>query len=422
MENAKKYNPYENFLSVLEKTAEKIGLSEETLKILSSPEKQIDVTLAVRMDDGTLRTFRGYRVQHSSLRGPYKGGIRYHQDVDIDEVKALSAWMTMKCAVADIPYGGGKGGICVDPKTLSRGELERLTRAYAAAIAPDVGPRKDVPAPDVNTNGQIMAWFCDEYSETAGAFTPAVVTGKPLALGGSLGREEATGRGVMIALREILAKKGESLKGKTFAVQGKGNVGSVSALLLEREGAKLIAVSDGSGAIFNEKGISAETIREYSLRKKSLKEYPLTDGTVFVAGKEGNEKLLETEADILVPAALENQIDGANAAKIKARYVAEGANGPTTAEADEILEKRGIVVIPDILANGGGVIVSYFEWVQNLAGFYWSEEEVNGKLEEKMAASSSAVWNASATYGCSLRTAAYAVALSRLSEVVSLLK
>lgn len=422
MKTKKEYNPYDNYLAVLNKTAETIGLSEDVLTLLSSPERTIEVSLAVRMDDGSLRRFDGYRVQHSSLRGPCKGGIRYHENVDLDEVKALSAWMTMKCAVADIPYGGGKGGIRVNPKTLSRGELERLTRAYALAISPNVGPHKDVPAPDVNTNGQVMAWFCDEYSKTAGAFTPAVVTGKPVALGGSLGREESTGRGVMLALREIMAKRGDSLKGKRVAVQGKGNVGSVAAVMLENEGCTLVAVSDVSGALFCDKGISAAQIREYALAKRMLKDCPAPDGAVFIPGKEGNEKLLESDVDVLVPAALENQIDEGNADKIRAKYVVEGANGPTTAEADEILEKRGVVVIPDILANGGGVVVSYFEWVQNLSNYYWPEKEVNEKLEKKMSASARAVWDASVRYGCSLRAGAYAVALDRLAAAAVLLK
>lgn len=415
------YNPYENYLHTLNEAAELMSFESDVKALLSVPERQLQVSVPVRMDDGGIKVFEGYRVQHSSLRGPYKGGLRYHENADIDEVKALAAWMTMKCAVADIPYGGGKGGVKVDPSELSEGELERLTRGYADAVFSIVGPERDIPAPDVNTNGKIMAWFVDEFSRRNGKFTPAVVTGKPIALGGSLGREEATGRGVVIAARRMLAKFGEKFEGKSVAVQGNGNVGSVAAKLFALSKCKITAVSDVSGALFCTEGIDGGALREFSLKKRFLSEFPLRAGMDFIAGKEGNAALLESNVDILVPAALENQINAENADKIRARFIVEAANGPTTAEADHVLSDKGIKILPDILANAGGVIVSYFEWVQNLNRFMWSEKEVNAKLEEKMTAAVDAVFSASERHGCTLRMGAYVTALGRLAETASLL-
>ena len=417
----KTYDPYENYLEILHRAARIAGVAEDVVTMLSVPEKQLQVAVPVRMDDGSLKVFDGYRVQHNSLRGPYKGGIRYHENSDMSEVKALAAWMTFKCAVANIPYGGGKGGIKVNPATLTSKELERLTRAYADAIFPLVGPETDVPAPDVNTNGQIMGWFCDEYSRKNCKFTPAAVTGKPIALGGSLGREEATGRGVVIAAKEALSKYGDKLAGKRVAVQGNGNVGSVASKYFSESGCKLVAVSDVSGALFCEEGFDGNEIRRFSLSKKLFKEYPLTDGVRFVEGKAGNDELLTCDVDLLVPAALENQINADNAGKIRAKYIVEAANGPTTADADVILNARGVRVVPDILANGGGVIVSYFEWVQNLAHDSWSEEEVNARLEKTMISAVDEVYANAEKYASDLRTGAYITAIGRLEQTMRLL-
>ncbi|MBQ2712213.1 MAG: Glu/Leu/Phe/Val dehydrogenase [Clostridia bacterium] len=408
-------NPYLNYLATLTRAAERMQLDESEIVRLRYPERQVQVSLPIRMDDGSLRVFEGYRVQHNSLRGPYKGGIRFHQNADINEVKALAAWMTMKCAVANIPYGGGKGGVTVDPSTLSQTELERLTRAYANAVYDVVGPFTDIPAPDVNTNGGIMAWFCDEYSKRNGHLTPEVVTGKPVPFGGSLGREEATGRGVVIAAKETLKSFGEELAGKRVAVQGNGNVGSVATMLFEKEGCKIVAVSDVSGALFCAQGIPGEKMRQYALSRTLLKNYPLSEGMTFIPGAEGNAALLTVDTDILVPAALENQITAENVAKVQAKYIVEGANGPTTAEADVALEERGIMLIPDILANSGGVIVSYFEWVQNLGRYMWSEEEVNAKLAVQMGNAVASVCANAKKYNSSLRMGAYITALERLT-------
>lgn len=412
----KEYNAFENFLKTFNKAADCMGLPENDRERIAYPERQVEAFLRVRMDDGSIKTFEGYRVQHNSARGPYKGGLRYHERADINEVRALSAWMSIKCAVADIPYGGGKGGIRVDPSKLSEGELERLTRAYVDAIAPVIGPMTDIPAPDVNTNGKIMGWFCDEYSKLVGAYTPAVVTGKPIAIGGSLGREEATGLGVVIAAKSMLENYGVKLKGKKVAVQGNGNVGSVASKYFAKEGCKVVAASDISGAVFDPNGLDGELLRKMAVERKLLSGYPLKDGATFVAGQEGNAKLLCCDTDILVPAALENQIDAQNASEVKAKYIVEAANGPTTAEADEILEKMGVIVVPDILANCGGVVVSYFEWSQNLNRYYLSEAEVNERLEKKMKSAVENVYSVSKKYNCTLRMGAYITAVSKIDE------
>jgi len=418
MEN-KKYNPYDQMLAVLETAAKKLGLNENDYVALKYPEKQLQVSVPVIMDDGSVRVFEGYRVQHNSARGPYKGGIRYHQDADMDEVKALAAWMSFKCAVANIPYGGGKGGVKVDPTLLSKAELERLTRNFTIAIAPVIGEYIDIPAPDVNTNAEIMGWIVDTYSRLNGKYTPGVVTGKPVTIGGSLGRAEATGRGVMLTAKEILKALNMKLKGCRTAVQGNGNVGGIAAQLLAEEGAKIVAISDVSGGLFCEAGLPIEEVLAFSKQRKLLKDFH-KDGVKFVPNPEGNQQVLTYDVDLLVPAALENQITKDHAAQIKAKVIVEGANGPTTVEADEILEKKGIIAVPDILANCGGVVVSYFEWVQNLANYYWTEKEVNEKLEEKMTIAFKGVYDMSKAQNCSLRTAAYMVAIERIAAAKKL--
>lgn len=410
------YDPYENFLTTLNRAADYISLPDEDRAKLAAAERQITVSIPVRMDDGSTRVFEGFRIQHNSYRGPYKGGLRYHQSVDESEVKALSAWMTIKCAVADIPYGGGKGGIKVDPSKLSHGELERLTRGYVDAIYPVIGPKTDIPAPDVNTNAQIMGWFCDEYSKLSHSLQPAVVTGKPIVLGGSRGREEATGMGVVFAAEKMLKKFGAALAGKRVAVQGNGNVGSVASKYFAKKGCVIVAASDMSGAVFGKTGLDGGLLRKLALEKKLLKEYPTGADVTFVAGDAGNRKLIECDADILAPCALENQINAENAQKVKAKFIIEGANGPTTAEADEILEKKGVVVVPDILANCGGVVVSYFEWTQNLDCYYLEEDEIITRLDHKMTNAVDKVYEQADKYKTTLRMGAYIHAVSVIVE------
>ncbi|MEG2395829.1 MAG: Glu/Leu/Phe/Val dehydrogenase [Oscillospiraceae bacterium] len=407
------YNPYDNVLAVVENAAKVLEYEKDEYEAVKYPERELAVSLPIKMDDGSVKVFRGFRVQHSTVRGPGKGGIRYHQDVNIDEVKALSAWMSFKCSVVDIPYGGAKGGIIVNPSTLSKSELEKLTRCFATRIAPIVGPEKDIPAPDVNTTAEIMGWFMDTYSTLVGQYTPAVVTGKPLAAGGSQGRNEATGRGIMLHTLHICNKLGINVKDASVAIQGMGNVGSVSAKLLYEQGFKIKAVSDVSGGIYNENGLNIPAIYDYILAKRGnlLSDYN-EDGLVRIS----NSELLESDVTVLLPAALENQINADNANKIKAKVIVEGANGPTTIEADEILTKRGIVLVPDILANSGGVVVSYFEWVQNRQAYYWSEAEVNEKLAVKMASAFEAVYALSTEKNINLRTGAYAIALKRIVD------
>ncbi|MBR2349244.1 MAG: Glu/Leu/Phe/Val dehydrogenase [Clostridia bacterium] len=409
----KAYNPFDNFCSVLDKAAAAIDMPANDYEILKHPEKELKVAVPVVMDDGSLKVFEGFRVQHSSLRGPCKGGIRYHQNVNIDEVKALSAWMTFKCAVADIPYGGGKGGITVDPRTLSTKELERMTRKFTAAISSIVGPYQDVPAPDVNTNAQIMDWFVDTYSTIKGYDARAVVTGKSLATGGSLGRPDATGRGVSIVTKALLDVNGIDPKATRIAIQGMGNVGSVAARIIDSEvGAKIVAVSDVSGGIYNPNGLNIPAIYAHVSQRKLLKDYEEAGMTRI-----NNYELLTCDCDVLIPAALENQINVEVAENLKAKIIVEAANGPTTVEADAVLEARGIQVLPDILANAGGVVVSYFEWCQNLQCYYWSEEEVNEKLNVKMTKAFGDVIATAKKYNLSYRLAAYAVALNRLVSV-----
>lgn len=404
-----KYNPYNNFLSVLKRAAQAVGLHENDYAALCYPERELKVSVPVRMDNGSVRIFEGYRVQHSTSRGPAKGGIRYHVDVNIDEVKALAAWMSLKCAVVNIPYGGAKGGICVDPSALSLSELERLTRRYTAMILPIIGPEKDIPAPDVGTNAQVMDWIMDTYSVMNGYTIHGVVTGKDLEVGGSVGRPEATGRGVTIIAMEVLKRFSLSSDSVSIAVQGMGNVGCTAALLLNEMGCRVVAVSDVSGGVRNDKGLNIPEIAAFVKSGKLLKDYAGTDAVHI-----SNEELLTGKCDILIPAALENQITEEIAAKVQAKILIEAANGPTTVEADAVLEKRGIPVFPDILANAGGVVVSYFEWVQNLQELTWEEKDVNDTLKRVMVRAFNEVMEKSKKFSVNYRLAAYAVAVERI--------
>ena len=406
-------NPLESMMQRFDEAATILGLDESTYNALKSPEKAVIVSLPVTMDDGKVQVFQGYRVVHSSKLGPSKGGIRYSMGVNLDEVKALAAWMTWKCAVVGIPYGGAKGGIQCDPRTMSDGELERLTRSFTGAMRDVFGPEKDIPAPDMGTNPQTMAWIMDEYSKLKGEASPAVVTGKPLVLGGSLGRMEATGRGVMVSARSAMAKLKMKPSEATCAVQGFGNVGSISAKLIEQQGVTIVAISDISGAYYNPDGLDIEEAIEYVVNHKSL------DG--YKGGKTiTNEELLELDVDILVPAALEDQITEDNAARIRAKLIVEGANGPTASNADAILEANGVMVVPDILANAGGVSVSYFEWVQNRLGYFWTEERVNRRADRIMKQAFDTVYKAARKHNCSLRTAAYIVAIENVANTSKL--
>ncbi len=404
-----KYNPFDNFVAVMDKAAGVMGISEEDYLTFKYPERELKVALPVRMDDGSLKVFEGFRIQHSTLRGPAKGGVRYHQNVNVDEVRALSAWMTFKCAVAAIPYGGGKGGIVCRPREMSKGELERLTRTYIDKISAIISPYTDIPAPDVGTNAQTMDWMVDEYSKLKGESVYGIVTGKSIEIGGSKGRNEATGRGVCFVTLEMMKKYNMKPEDCKIVIQGMGNVGSISAKLLAQEGAKIIAVSDVSCAIYNENGLDIAGIYKYLDSGKNL-----LDGYTGDCKRITNAELLELPCDILIPAALENQITAENADRIKAKIVIEAANGPTSVEADEILNKKGVKVLPDILSNSGGVIVSYFEWVQNLQNFYWEEDDVNAKLKRQIVGAFNDVFDAREKYDCTFRVAAYIVALNRL--------
>lgn len=417
MSTTKTYNPYDNVQAVVKNAAAILGYSHDDYEAVLYPERELKVSIPVRMDDGSVHCFEGYRIQHSTSRGPAKGGIRYHQNVNIDEVKALAAWMTFKCAVVNIPYGGGKGGIICDPSKLSENELRNLTRRFTAMIAPIIGPDQDIPAPDVGTNAGVMGWIMDTYSMLKGHCVPGVVTGKPLELGGALGRHEATGRGVMLTTLNILNALDIPVEGSTAVIQGMGNVGSISAKLIHNAGLKVIAVSDVSCGIYNPEGLNVPEIIEYLSAKKGnlLKDYS-ADGVSYIT----NEELLELKTTVLVPAALENQINAKNAKKIQAQVIVEGANGPTTVEADEILQKRGIVLVPDILANAGGVVVSYFEWVQNIQSVSWSEEYVNEHLKTIMDQAFQAVWDIAHEKDTTLRTGAYLIAVKRVVDAKNL--
>jgi glutamate dehydrogenase (NAD(P)+) len=404
-------NPFDDVREQVDQAAKVLGLAAAEVEVLKTPRRQVIVALPVRMDSGETRIFTGYRVLHDNTRGPGKGGIRYHPDVDLEEVKALAAWMSWKCALVDVAFGGAKGGVTCDPTTLSEGELERLTRRYAAELFDLIGPTLDIPAPDVGTDARVMAWIMDTYSMKKGYVEPGVVTGKPPLLGGSLGREAATGRGLLVTTREALRTLERPFAGARIVVQGFGNVGSHAARLLAAAGARVVAVSDVKGGIFKGDGLDIPRLLLYRAE---------TGGVVGFPGSEpiSNDELLTLECDVLLPAALEGQITEQNADRIRAGLIVEGANGPTTSEADEILVARGIPCVPDIMANAGGVVVSYFEWVQDRYGYFWPESDVNARLEEKMVAAYAGVCGAASRFnlGHDLRTAAYTVAMERIVE------
>ncbi|MEO6864412.1 MAG: Glu/Leu/Phe/Val dehydrogenase [Gemmatimonadaceae bacterium] len=403
-------NPFDAMMSRFDRAAELLDLEPGIYKILRNPEKQITVSCPIVLDNGEVEVFTGHRVLYNTSRGPGKGGIRFDMHVTLEEVKALAAWMTWKCAVVNIPFGGAKGGVVCDPLKMSVGELERLTRRYTNGIIQTLGPDSDVPAPDVNTNERVMAWVMDTYSMHVGHTTTAVVTGKPVEMGGSLGRREATGRGCMIVTTDALQHLGMSVKGATVAIQGFGNVGSIAALLLEQAGAKIVGIGDRYGAFHNAKGINVGDAIEYATKNKSLKGFK---GGEAISGND----LLTLDVDVLLPAALESVITTKNAHDIRAKVVCEGANGPTTAAADSILDEKGIFVIPDILANAGGVTVSYFEWVQDRGGYFWDEKTVNDRLTEIMRRSFADVLALSKTHKVNMRTAAYMLSISRVAAV-----
>ena len=406
-------NPFEIAQKQVKAACDKLNADPAVYEILKNPMRVLEVSFPVKMDDGTVKTFTGYRSQHNNAVGPFKGGIRFHPGVTRDEVKALSTWMTFKCSVAGIPYGGGKGGITLDPKDYSTAELERISRAYAEAIAPLIGEKIDIPAPDVNTNGQIMSWMVDAYEGVVKKSAPGTFTGKPLGFGGSLARTEATGYGVNLAAKLALEKLGQDIKGATYAVQGFGNVGYYTAYYAHKAGAKVIAISNVDTAVYNENGLDMEKII-----KEVGSNGAIADG---VYGKKiTNQELLELEVDVLAPCALENQITSENADRIKAKVIVEGANGPTTPEADEILNKKGITIIPDILANAGGVVVSYFEWVQNLQGYYWSFEEVQEKETNVLKNSFNDIWNLAKEYNVDVRTASYMTSIKKIAHAMKL--
>jgi len=404
-----KINPYEICVKQFNKVADKLELEPGIREFLIKPKRQLIVSVPAEMDDGSYKVFDGYRVQHNIARGPAKGGIRYHQNVTLDEVKALATWMTWKCAVVNVPFGGAKGGITCDPTKMSAREIERLTRRYTAEISIIIGPEKDIPAPDVNTNAQTMSWIMDTYSVLKGYSVPGVVTGKPLFIGGSLGRDAATGRGVMYVIEEAAKHLGMQLQNAEVVVQGFGNVGSNAAILLEEKGCKIIGICDVYGAVYNKKGIDIKKAVDFVRSTGKIVDLPDTEPI-------DPAEFLTLECDILVPAALEGQITKENADQIKAKIVAEGANGPTTPEADEILFDKSIFVIPDILANAGGVTVSYFEWVQDLMAHYWTEEEVNNKLEKIMKDAFKQVYDSASAQKISMRDAAYMLAVARVAE------
>jgi glutamate dehydrogenase (NAD(P)+) len=401
-------NPFEAMSERFDRAAQILGLDADLYAVLRVPSRELKVYIPVRMDTGHIEVFEGYRVQHNFARGPAKGGIRYAPDVTLDEVKALSAWMTWKCAVVNVPFGGAKGGIVCNPIQMSQGELERMTRRYTSELLDFIGPDKDVPAPDMNTNEQTMAWIMDTYSMHARHTVTAIVTGKPIALGGSLGRREATGRGVLFTVNEAIKRFKLKPEQTSVVVQGSGNVGGIGAALMHEQGYKVTAISDIGGGIYNAKGLNIPEVLGYLQANKTLEGYPEADQV-------GNKELLEIECDVLAPCATENQITSENAGRIKCKILAEGANGPTTPKADKILHDKGIFVIPDILANAGGVTVSYFEWVQDRMGYFWREDEVNQRLEEKMVASFNELSRFSELHNVDTRTAAYMLAIDRVA-------
>ncbi len=402
-------NAWRNAQRQFDEAAELIGLDPALRAVLREVKRQLIVSFPVKMDDGSVRMFEGYRVQHNMARGPAKGGIRYHQGVTLDEVKALAMWMTWKCAIAGLPFGGAKGGVIVDPKVLSLGELERLTRRYATEISIVIGPESDIPAPDVNTTPKVMAWIMDTVSMERGFSVPAVVTGKPLSVGGSEGRNAATGRGVMFVALEACGKLGLSPEGATVAIQGFGNAGSVAARLMAERGFTVCAVSDTGGAIYAPGGLDVPAVIAHKTRTGSVSNFP---GSNAIRDAE----LLELPVDVLIPAALEHQITSENAGRIQAKLILEAANGPVTPDADTILERKGIMVVPDVVANAGGVTVSYFEWVQDLQSFFWDEDEINARLEKVMHRTFEEVWESAHEHSASLRHGAYFQAIKRVAE------
>ncbi len=402
-------NPYLIAQEQFDQVADMLDLDSRLRQILRQPKREFTARFPVRMDDGSVKVFTGYRIHHNVARGPAKGGIRYHPDVTIDEVRALSMWMTWKCATVDVPYGGAKGGIICDPKTMSVNELERMTRRFTTEISLIIGPEMDIPAPDVNTNARTMAWMMDTYSMHRGHAVPAIVTGKPISIGGSRGRNEATGRGLTYIVLEAMKQLNLDPSETKTVIQGFGNVGAISGQELQAKGLTIVAVSDSRGGIYNPNGFDINKAIEYKEQYGTLSGFPDADEVT-------NAELLELPCDLLVPAALGNQITGSNAGKIKARLVAEGANGPTTPSADQILYDRGVFVIPDVLANAGGVTVSYFEWVQDRQNYFWDIEEVNSKLERIMVKAFRDVFSASQECNCDMRKAAYTVAVQRVAE------
>ena len=404
----KEENPFESMMSRFDRAAQLLNLDPDLYAVLRVPNRELKVYIPTRMDSGRIQVFEGYRVQHNFARGPAKGGIRYAPDVSLDEVRALAAWMTWKCAVVNVPFGGAKGGIICDPQQMSTGELERMTRRYAAELLDFIGPEKDVPAPDMNTNEQTMAWIMDTYSMHARHTVTAVVTGKPIDLGGSSGRREATGRGILFVVNEAIKRFKMKPAETRVVVQGSGNVGGIGAQLMHDAGYKVVAISDIHGGIYNPRGINIPDALAYLRTTRSFEEY---QGVEFV----NNQELLELDCDVLVPAATENQITSQNADKLKCKVLAEGANGPTTASADEILHQKGIFVVPDILANAGGVTVSYFEWVQDRMGYFWPEDVVNERLEHKMVASFNDLCRYADAHSVDTRTAAYMLAIDRVA-------
>ncbi|HVX01655.1 MAG TPA: Glu/Leu/Phe/Val dehydrogenase [Nitrososphaera sp.] len=407
-------NPFAMALKQLDEVASLIKLDKGMHEVLAHPKRVLTVSIPVKMDSGEVKVFTGFRSQHNDARGPYKGGIRYHPQVSIDEVKALSMWMTWKCAIADIPYGGGKGGIICNPKEMSDGELERMTRRYAYGIADIIGPHTDIPAPDVYTGGKEMAWIMDTYSALKGNYVqPEVITGKPIPIGGSLGRNEATGRGLSFTVREAAKKLKINLKNATVAVEGFGNAGQFASQLVEEQGATVIAASDSKGGIYNKAGISVLALRKHKEKTGSVVGF---SGAKSIS----NEDLLETDCTILIPAALENQINSKNARNVKAKIVAEAANGPTTPEADDVLFRNKTLVIPDILANGGGVTVSYFEWLQNLRREYWTEDEINNKLDKNITKAFLDIYRTHEEHGVNMRKASMILAVNRVVEAIKI--
>ncbi len=408
---ANEFNPFESMAQLFNAAADLLGLDEGLREVLRRPDREMTVAIPVLMDDGRVEVFTGYRVQHNFSRGPCKGGIRYAPDVNLDEVRALAAWMTWKCAVVDVPFGGGKGGVICDPRNLSKGELERITRRYTSSILDILGPDRDVPAPDMNTNEQTMAWVMDTYSMHVRKTTTAVVTGKPIALGGSRGRTEATGRGVLFTTREACKKLGIRPQDARVVVQGSGNVGGIGGMLLHREGYKIISISDQYGAIMNEKGLDMPAVLAHLKSTGKLLGFSGAESTP------GGKEQLEIPCEVLVPAATENQITSENAARIQTKLIVEGANGPCTAIASKMLDARGIMVVPDILANAGGVTVSYFEWVQDRMGYFWTEERVNSALEQIMVKAFEDVAAVAEKYQVSMRIAAYILSIDRVATV-----